>query len=124
LYATEPTGDVCPLRVASSLPVATSHSLIVLSALPEASVLPSRLYATELTPAVCPRRVARTFGSWTDSGGGDTGPRKVTVANQARNHKAFRFSFMVALCRKPRDGITMRSVPPRRQTGQRLSTDR
>ena len=34
---------VCPLRVARSLPVATSHSLIVLSLLPEASVLPSGL---------------------------------------------------------------------------------
>ena len=41
--------SVCPLRVACSLPVATSHSLIVLSSLPEASVLPSGLNATEFT---------------------------------------------------------------------------
>gem|GEM_PF-6095440 len=58
LYATEDTDQVCPLRVACSLPVAASHSLIVWSKLPEASVLPSGLYATEDTPPVCPLRVA------------------------------------------------------------------
>ena len=50
--------SVCPLRVACSLPVATSHSLIVWSLLPEASVLPSGLNATDHTPPVCPLRVA------------------------------------------------------------------
>ena len=59
---------MCPLRVACSLPVATSHSLIVLSQLPEASVLPSGLYATEHTVLVCPLRVSRSLGSCADSG--------------------------------------------------------
>ena len=40
---------LCPSSVASSLPVFTSQNLIVLSMLPEATVLPSGLYATEFT---------------------------------------------------------------------------
>src|SRR5216683_5790907 len=39
--ATPPTGAECPFKVAHSLPVARSQSLIVLSSLPEANVLPS-----------------------------------------------------------------------------------
>src|SRR5262249_20796410 len=41
-----------------SLPVATSHSLIVLSSLAEASILPSGLKATEPTESPCDLRVA------------------------------------------------------------------
>ena len=52
LYATDDTMPVCPMRVACSLPVATSHSLIVWSAPPAASVLPSGLYARDDTPLV------------------------------------------------------------------------
>src|SRR4051794_16172599 len=44
--------------LALSLPAATAHSLIVLSPLAEASVLPSGLYAMDDTPSVCPLRVA------------------------------------------------------------------
>jgi hypothetical protein len=39
------------------LPVARFHTLMVLSSLPEASVLPSGLKLTLLTDAVCPVRV-------------------------------------------------------------------
>src|SRR5262249_13736973 len=40
-----------------------SHSLIVLSLLVEASILPSRLIATPVTQSSCPFRVARSLGS-------------------------------------------------------------
>src|SRR5208337_3317521 len=42
---------------ASSPPLATSQSLILSSALPDASLRPSGLNATELTELVCPARV-------------------------------------------------------------------
>src|SRR5262245_55257977 len=58
LYSTQLTGPVCPWRVAFSLPVTTSQSLIVLSRLAEASVLPSGLKATHFTTSVCPLRAA------------------------------------------------------------------
>src|SRR5438046_1096053 len=41
-----------------SLPVATTHTLIVLSSLAEASILPSGLKATEPTESLCDLRVA------------------------------------------------------------------
>src|SRR5437879_5053922 len=44
----------------TSCAVATSQSMIVASALDEATSLPSGLNATECTPAVCPRNVARS----------------------------------------------------------------
>src|SRR5437879_6175027 len=40
-----------------------AHTLIVLSWLPEASVLPSGLYATDFTKRVCPSSVARSRSS-------------------------------------------------------------
>src|SRR5690349_16137802 len=52
LNATERTMPVCPLRVARSLPVVTSHSLTVLSWLAEARILPSGLNATDITDSV------------------------------------------------------------------------
>src|SRR5262249_10151659 len=52
------TYPVCPENVAVLEPLATSHSLIVWSALPVARVLPSGLKATELSQSVCPVRVA------------------------------------------------------------------
>ena len=64
LKATELTPLIeCPVRVAISRRVATSHSLMVLSALPEAKILPSRLNASELTSVYlnvveCPSNVA------------------------------------------------------------------
>src|ERR1700722_17735084 len=60
LYATDHTKPLCPLRVARSLPVFTSHNLIVLS-LPEANVLPSQLKATDHAILVCPLRVASSL---------------------------------------------------------------
>ena len=56
--ATELTPCVCPSRVAMFFRVFTSHNLIVLSAAPEASSVPSGENATELTPSVCLSRVA------------------------------------------------------------------
>jgi hypothetical protein len=47
LNATEVTQSVWPERVRTRLPVATSHSLIVLSAEPEANSRPSGLNTTE-----------------------------------------------------------------------------
>src|SRR5262245_59470333 len=52
---------VCPLRVARSWPLSASHSLIVRSELPEASVFPFGLKATEETWAVRPLSVARSW---------------------------------------------------------------
>src|SRR5262245_61955615 len=43
-----------PLRTAFSCQVTTSHSLMVLSRLPEARRFPSGLNATEVTASVCP----------------------------------------------------------------------
>src|SRR5947209_3817561 len=63
LKATDDTPSVCPLRVACSLPVATSHNLIVLSLLADANVLPSGLKATDCTSSECPLRVSRSFCS-------------------------------------------------------------
>ena len=54
--ATELTQNVCPESVVED-PVATSHSLTVLSPDPDATVPPSREKATELTPSVCPESV-------------------------------------------------------------------
>jgi hypothetical protein len=54
LNATEMTLSVWPVRVRTRLPVATSHSLIVLSLEPEARRRPSGLNATELTQPVWP----------------------------------------------------------------------
>ena len=45
------------MSVRSSRPLATSQSLMVLSALPEASTVPSGEKVTELTKLVCPLRV-------------------------------------------------------------------
>ena len=47
--------------MATSLPVATSHSLIVRSKPAEASVLPSGLNDTDDTTNVCPFSVARSL---------------------------------------------------------------
>src|SRR5438477_11574371 len=55
-----------------------SHSLIVLSGLPEPSVLPSGLYATDRTRSVCPRRVACSLGSCADKGDIARSPRQAT----------------------------------------------
>lgn len=52
LNATDHTAWACPLRVARSLPVATSQNLTVLSRLAEARILPSGLNATEITDSV------------------------------------------------------------------------
>src|SRR5262249_734622 len=41
--------------------ILTSHSLMISSRLPEASVSPSLLKATEVTSFVCPRRVERSL---------------------------------------------------------------
>src|SRR5262249_3413902 len=71
----------CPLSVACSLPVATSHSLTVRSPLPEASVFPSGLYATEVTPFVCPLRVFRSVGWWADSGDVATSNQQATPSH-------------------------------------------
>ena len=49
LNATELTWAMCPLSVVVFLPLATSHSLMLLSQLPEARVLPSGLNTTEVT---------------------------------------------------------------------------
>jgi len=48
----EEAGGLGVPNVCSSFPLATSHSLIVLSLLPEASVWPSGLKATETTASV------------------------------------------------------------------------
>src|SRR5262249_39574210 len=53
------TGPVWPTKAGFSWPLATSHSLIVLSALPLAIHLPLRLKITLLTPPVCPLRTDR-----------------------------------------------------------------
>src|SRR2546426_691184 len=82
LYATECITFVGPLRVARSLPVATSQSLIVLSPAPEANVLPSGLNATESTHSGCPLRVARSLGSCADSGTSGSSPRQVAHSHR------------------------------------------
>src|SRR5262249_17273322 len=58
LRATDHRVCLCPLRVARSLPVSTSHKVIVRSSLPAARVLPSGLHDTEDTVCVCPLRVS------------------------------------------------------------------
>lgn len=54
LNATDITPSVCPVSVLVRLPVAESHSLMVVSSDPLASVRPLGLNATEATPSVCP----------------------------------------------------------------------
>src|SRR5207249_3709358 len=61
LKATEVVGPVCPLRVNSSLPVATSQVLTVSSQLVEASFLPSGLSATQVTDFGCAAQVDTTL---------------------------------------------------------------
>jgi len=48
------TSPLCPLNVLISLPVETSQSLRVLSALPETNVLPSGEKAMDVTRSLCP----------------------------------------------------------------------
>src|SRR4051794_4457573 len=59
LYATEFTLSVCPCRGSRVRPVPASHTLNVLSELPETTRETSRLYATERTSPVWPVRVRR-----------------------------------------------------------------
>jgi hypothetical protein len=54
LKATELIQRVCPVRIRSSQPVATSQSWTVPSAPPDARVRPSGLKATEVTISECP----------------------------------------------------------------------
>ena len=62
LNATDMTASVCPLRVARSLPVATSHSLIGLVAARRGQRLAVRAERHGLDRmAVCPLRVARSL---------------------------------------------------------------
>ena len=55
--ATELTQPLCPSKVRINWPVATSHSLIVLSLPPDSACAPSGENATELTPRACPSKV-------------------------------------------------------------------
>lgn len=72
--------------VVSAAPVATSHTLTVLSLLAEASTWPSRDKATEKTPAACPLKTLTPSSAFAD------GRRK----EQARGTRKTR---IVATCR-------------------------
>ena len=61
LKATQNTTLVWPVRLARSFPVATFHSLMVRSLLPEASILLFGLKATEVTQSMCPLRVVSSL---------------------------------------------------------------
>ena len=88
--------SVCPLRVACSLPVATSHSLIVLSLLPEASVLPSGLNATDETRPPCPLRVIQGR-SWANSDADATSHRPMAPTHTTTRCIRHKFGFIVPL---------------------------
>jgi hypothetical protein len=60
------------------LPLAMSHSFIVLSSLPEAKVVPLGLKARANTPWVWPLSVSRNLGSWADSGEADANPTQAS----------------------------------------------
>src|SRR5262249_60185701 len=55
--ANDETLSVCSARVRSNLPVSTSHSMSVLSMLPDSAVRPSHKRATEVTKSECPLNV-------------------------------------------------------------------
>ena len=55
--ATELTPPECPSKVRISCPLAASHSLSVLSELPESRRVPSGENATEVTASECPSKV-------------------------------------------------------------------